>query len=392
MTNPTAARRRALWQLGFRPFFLAAGSFAALAMLAWTGMWLGEWPRPALPPVQWHAHEMIYGYAFAVVAGFLLTAVRNWTGIPTPDGLPLATLVASWLCARVLLLMGPDWLLAAAAFDLVFGAALLLAVARPVVRVRQWRQSGIMAKLLLLVLANALFYAGALGHAAEGMYYALYGGVFVLVALILTMAGRVMPGFIERGVRVPVSIHEPRWVSGATLLLFLGLFVAELFLHDRQAVAVCALGLAIVTAVRLRAWHTPGLWREPLLWGLFLALVAIEAGFVLYALAGWLPIPRTLALHAFAAGGIGLTTLAMMARVALGHTGRDIRQPPRSVGWALGLLLGSVVTRVGMPLLMPASYVVVIAVSQALWIAAFVVFVAAYAPILLAPRVDGTAG
>src|SRR5690606_20065373 len=127
----------------------------------------------------------------------------------------------------------------------------------------------------------------------------------------------------------------------------------ELFMHHREAAAVFALGLAVVTTVRLAAWHTPGLWREPLLWGLFLALVAIAVGFVLYGLAGWLPIPRTLALHAFAAGGIGLATLAMMARVALGHTGRDIRQPPRSVAWALGLLLGSVLARVGLPLLVP---------------------------------------
>jgi len=387
-----AAHIHPVWQLGFRPFFLVAGVFAAIAMVLWSGIWFGGWRLGAVAPVYWHAHEMIYGYALAVVAGFLLTAVRNWTGLPTPSGGMLAALVACWLAARVALLLSPDMLMAAAAFDLLFDCALLVAVARPIVRVRQWRQGGILAKLALITTGNAVFYAGALDGSVTGVFYGLYGGVLLLVALILTMAGRVLPGFIERGVRRSVSIRDPRWASAATLVLFLGFFVAEVALRDTHLVAFFAGGLAGITARRLVAWHTLALWREPLLWGLYLAVVSIECGFLLYAAAPWWPVPRTLALHAFAAGGIGLATLAMMARVALGHTGRDIRKPPLAVGVALGLLATAVLTRVGLPLALPPYYSVALACSQALWIAAFVVFVAAYAPILMRERVEDVPG
>jgi uncharacterized protein involved in response to NO len=387
-----AAHGHPLWGLGFRPFFLAAGSFAAIAMLLWSGIWFGGWRPAAVAPVYWHAHEMIYGYALAVVAGFLLTAVRNWTGLPTPSGSLLVALVACWFVARVALLLGPAALMIAAGFDLLFNAALLVAVARPIVRVRQWRQGGILAKLVLLSAGNAVFYLGAMDRFAEGVFYALHGGVLLLVALILTMAGRVLPGFIERGVRKAVKLRDPRWASAATLVLFLGFFVAELFVRDARLAAFCAAGLAGVTTWRLVAWHTVALWREPLLWGLYLAVFSIAGGFVLYACAPWWPIPRALALHALAAGGIGLATLAMMARVALGHTGRDIRKPPASVGVALGLLAAGVLVRVGLPLVLPLSYGVALACSQALWIAAFTLFVVTYAPILMRARADDVPG
>ena len=381
-----------LWQLGFRPFFLVAGVFAATAMVLWSGIWFGGWQVAAVAPVYWHAHEMIYGYALAVVAGFLLTAVRNWTGLPTPGGPLLIALVTCWLAARVALLLGPSALVFAAGFDLLFDGALLVAIANPIVRARQWRQGGILAKLALLSAGNAMFYLGALDWLAAGVFYGLYGGVLLLVALILTMAGRVLPGFIERGVRSPVSVSDPRWASRATLVLFLGFFVAELFVRDAHLVAFFAAGLAGVTTWRLVAWHTPGLWREPLLWGLYLAVVAIACGLLLFACTPWWPVPRSIALHAFAAGGIGLATLAMMARVALGHTGRDIRKPPRAVGLSLGLLAAAVLTRVGVALALPLFHSVALAGSQVLWLAAFALFVAAYAPILLRPRVDGVSG
>jgi uncharacterized protein involved in response to NO len=381
-----------LFRLGFRPFFLGAGVFAALTMLLWSGIWFGGWTPTAVPVIAWHAHEMIYGYALAVVAGFLLTAARNWTGRTTATGPALAALVGAWALARLLLLAGPDALIAAAALDCTFNLALLVAVARPIVAVRQWRQVGVLAKLLLLGLGNAVFYLDALGIAHVDPRLPLHGGIFLLVALILTIAGRVLPGFIERGVRVSVQVRDPSWASRATLGLFLLFFIAELFVGNPQLVALCAAALALVTARRLVAWHTPALWREPLLWGLYVALLAIEAGFVLYAVAGVVPLPRSLPLHAFAAGGIGLATLAMMARVTLGHTGRNIRRPPPVVAIALALLGAAVVARIGVPLVAPAHYDLGIALAQGLWSAAFGCFVVVYAPMLLAPRPDGADG
>lgn len=383
-------------RLGFRPFFLSAGVFAVIAMTLWIFLWqdgrLGTWAPTAVDPIAWHAHEMVFGYALAVVAGFLLTAVRNWTGRPTPTGGALAALVGSWALARVLLLAGPGALPVAALVDLAFNVGLFIGVARPIVAVRQMRQAGILTKLLLLGLANALFYLAAADWLALSPLLIVHAAVFLLVALILTLAGRVLPGFIERGVRVPVKVRDPVWPRRASLVLFVAFFVSELFLDAPRVSALLAAALAVVIGLRLAAWHTRALWREPLLWGLFAALLAIWAGFVLYAFAGWFTLPRTLALHAFAAGGIGLATLAMMSRVALGHTGRDIRRPPALVAVSLGVLTAGVLARVVLPLVWAGGYTHAVLAAQTLWALAFSLFVAAYAPILLTARPDGGDG
>jgi len=383
-------------RLGFRPFFLSAGVFAVVAMTLWVFLWrdgrLGPWSPTAIDPIAWHAHEMVFGYSLAVVAGFLLTAVRNWTGRPTPSGGALGALVGCWALARVSLLAGPGALPVAALADLAFNLGLLIGVARPIVAVRQKRQAGIVSKIALLGIANGLFYLGAAGWLAVPPLLVAQAAVFLLVALVLTLAGRVLPGFIERGVRVPVRIHDPVWPARASLVLFLAFFVVEVFFDLPRVSGVLAAVLAVITGWRIVAWHTRALWREPLLWGLYCAVLAIWAGFVLYALAGWMVLPRTLALHAFAAGGIGLATLSMMARVSLGHTGRDIRRPPRLVGIALGVLTAGVLARVALPLAWPDGYAHAVLCSQALWAIAFALFVVAYAPILLAPRVDGAEG
>ena len=383
-------------RLGFRPFFLSAGVFAVVAMTLWVFLWrdgrLGPWSPTAIDPIAWHAHEMVFGYSLAVVAGFLLTAVRNWTGRPTPSGGALGALVGCWALARVSLLAGPGALPVAALADLAFNLGLLIGVARPIVAVRQKRQAGIVSKIALLGIANGLFYLGAAGWLAIPPLLVAQAAVFLLVALVLTLAGRVLPGFIERGVRVPVRIHDPVWPARASLVLFLAFFVVEVFFDLPRVSGVLAAVLAVITGWRIVAWHTRALWREPLLWGLYCAVLAIWAGFVLYALAGWMALPRTLALHAFAAGGIGLATLSMMARVSLGHTGRDIRRPPRLVGIALGVLTAGVLARVALPLAWPDGYAHAVLCSQALWAIAFALFVVAYAPILLAPRVAGAEG
>jgi uncharacterized protein involved in response to NO len=392
MHPPADASARVVFRLGFRPFFLAAAVFALVSLVLWGGVFFAGWRIGAVAPAAWHAHEMIYGYAVAVIAGFLLTAVRSWTGLPTPTGRALAGLLAAWLAARVLLASGPAFLAAAALADVLFGFLLLVVVARPIARTRQWRQAGIVAKLVLLAAGNLAFYAGVGGLWPRGVEIGLYGGLYLLVALIMTIGARVLPGFIERGADAPVRIGNPVWVAPASIGLFLGLVIADLFARDARLVALCAAGLAIVHGARLYAWHTPHLWRKPLLWGLYLALVSIEGGFLLLALAAWFVVPKTLALHAFAVGGVGLATLAMMARVALGHTGRDVHHPPAAVGPALALLASSAVVRVALPLLAPGQHGIAIGLAQALWVAAFALFVAVYAPILTRPRIDGAPG
>lgn len=383
----------ALFNLGFRPFFAAAMLHAVLVMLAWLVVYAGLLPTPlaTVTSSQWHAHEMIYGYTLAVIAGFLLTAIRNWTGLATPVGARLALLFAPWCLARLAQLAGMPLALAAFA-DLLFVALLFLACATPIVRARQWRQAAILSKLLLLAAGNALFYAGAAGLVADGVRIGLHGGFYLLIALILTMGRRVIPLFTERGVEPPVALRNFRVLDIASLVLLLGFWIAEVFLRHAVAAAVCAGGVALVNGVRLGLWHTGGIWRRPLLWTLHAAFAAIAAGFAVHALALPVGYPPSLALHVLAIGGVGLVTLSMMARVTLGHTGRSVHAAPRGFALAALLLLACLAVRTLLPLLLPAQYALSVMLAQLLWIAAFATLALGWLPMLGAPRIDGAPG
>jgi uncharacterized protein involved in response to NO len=380
---------------GFRPFFLAAALFALLSMAAWAATYAGilTLPLAGLAPITWHAHEMVYGYAMAVIAGFLLTAARNWTGQPTASGASLGALVALWLLARVLLLAGnAATLVVAAACDLLFQSALLVAVAQPILRVKQWRQLAILSKLLLLGLLNAAFYAGALGWLEPGVRWGLYGAFYLVIALVLTMARRIVPLFTERGVEPPVQLRNSRVLDLGSLVLLLVFWVAEVFASAPVTAAVCAAGVCAVNARRLALWFTPGILQRPLLWSLHLALALIALGFLLRALAALLPLSPFLPLHLMAIGGIGLVTVSMMARVSLGHSGRSVHEPPASVRWILLLMVAATLLRVGVPLLAPAFYRESVLASQLAWIAAFALFIVAWWPVLTRARIDGAPG
>jgi uncharacterized protein involved in response to NO len=380
--------------LGFRPFFAAAAVFAILSILAWMQSYVfgRGWPPGVLTAVVWHAHEMIYGYALAVIAGFLLTAVRNWTGAPTLQGLPLLLLLLLWAAGRVLILAGEGVVLAGAALaDTVFAAWLLIAIARPVIEARQWHQMGILSKVALLPFANLLFYAGALGYFPQGVRAGLYSGLYLIVALILTIARRVLPFFIEQGVGYHVRLTNRRWLDIAGLLAFFIFWIADILQPDGAAAATLAGLLFILHTLKMAGWYTPGIWRRPLLWSLYGGYGFLVIGFALKAAAPPFGISPLLALHAFAYGGIGLFTLGMMARVSIAHTGRDILAPFPLLFWMVAALLVGAIIRVPLPLAEPAHYVFWIGLSQALWIAAFTVFLIACLPMLLKPPRRGDA-
>lgn len=384
----------ALFRLGFRPFFLFAAIFSFASILVWGGVYVYGWHTPPMrvAAMQWHAHEMIFGYAMAVVAGFLLTAVRNWTHIPTLTGAKLALLLLVWLGARVLMLAAPGQALPILVLDVGFDLALAVAIAIPLLRAKQMKQLGIVSKIVLLGLANALFYLGALGLLDHGVRWGLYSGLYLILSLIFVMARRVVPFFIERGVGYPVQLTNRTWVDRSSLVLLLLFWIADVFVESALLAGLLAAGLFVVHVVRLADWHTPGVWRKPLLWVLFLGYGSAIFGFLLKALAPVVPLSPYLAVHAFAVGGIGLMTVGMMARVALGHTGRSIQEPPKVLAPIFGLLVLALVARVVLPLLAPGHYVLWIGLSQLLWLAAFGWFALTYAPILIRPRVDGQPG
>ncbi len=385
----------AILNLGFRPFFAAAALFSVFTVLAWAGMYLAGWDLQslALPPSTWHAHEMIFGYAQAVIAGFLLTAVGNWTGKQMLHGYPLLALLLLWLAARVLFLAGENVsVVLLAGVDCAFTIFLIIALLRPILEAGQMKQLGIISKLVLMLASNLLFYAGMLGLLDDGMRIGLYSGIYLVVALVFVLARRVFPFFIERGVGYAVELRNRTWLDMSSLVLFLAFWVADVLRPDSLPVALLALALLALHALRLAGWHTAGIWQKPLLWVLYLGYLWLVIAFALKAAVYFFGISPFLALHAFSYGAIGMITLGMMSRVTLGHTGRDMTDPPSTLLPAFALLFAGSLARVLLPLLAPAYYKAWIGLSQGLWLVAFSLFLFTYLPMLVQARVDGRPG
>ncbi len=386
----------ALTHLGFRPFFLSAGAFAVIGILLWTAIYSFNWQglNAAYPPITWHAHEMIFGYTLAVVAGFLLTAIKNWIGQQTLHQAPLLLLTAIWLAARLLPFMQGLSLQAVASVDLLFMLALLAEVAIPVLRARQWQQAGIIAKVALMTLANAVFYLGLLGYWPAGIQLGLYAGLYLMIALIFTMGRRVIPFFIERGVGVSFKANNTRWVDRSSLVLFLLFAITDLIAmtQGNQALAGMAAALALVQIPlhgwRLYGWYHAAIWQKPLLWVLYVAYAWLVLGFGLKFLSWSTGLSPWLAVHAFAYGGIGMMTLGMMARVILGHTGRNVFEPPALVGKIFTILFAGACVRILAVWALPQWHWWWIVIAQCLWMLAFGLFIWLYAPMLIKPRVD----
>ncbi len=383
-----------LFSLGFRVFFIAAGIFSVVSIGLWSAIYLFKMPLPleSISNSQWHAHEMIYGYAIAVISGFLLAAVKNWTGVQTLYGKPLMLLFSLWFVARILFLFGTTYLVAAAIIDSLFLFSLALAIGYPIIKVKQWSQMAILSKIVLLLIFNVVFYLGAVGILDDGVYWGIYGGIYLAVGLVLTMGRRVVPFFIERGVGYKVELFNSKIIDISSLVIFILFFIADLFIHNQLLTSWLALGVFIVNAIRLVGWHTKGIWKNSMLWSLYIALWFICLGFLLLAAIPLTGVSKYLAIHAFTVGGIGVVTMGMMSRVALGHTGRDVTKPPTIMRYALALLVLTAVFRVIIPLFNTSNYSVWIGISQLLWVSAFLMFVITYFPILTKPRIDNQPG
>ena len=393
------ANNCALFNLGFRPFFLGAGVFGVVSIALWMAVYLsnGLITINHISASQWHAHEMLYGYGLAVVAGFLLTAVKNWTGVPTIFGKPLMLLFALWAVARILFLFGTAFLPWAAAADMLFGLMLLVSISIPIFKAKLWMQLAVVSKVLLLCIGNLVFYLGYFDVIANGMLYAITGAILLFISLILMIGRRIIPFFIERGVAIPegkdrVQLTQYRWLDISILFVFLALFLNAIFVQVPHLTPLLAFALFALNGFRLYNWHTAGIWRVPLLWSLYLSAWFINVGFIFYALQPNSGSMSILTLHLFTIGGIGLVTIGMMSRVALGHTGRDIRKPSPWVWVAFASIVASVVFRVFVPMITTQLYTTWVLVAGICWIFSFAIFAIIYIPILLKPRADGAFG
>jgi uncharacterized protein involved in response to NO len=384
----------ALFNLGFRPFFLGAGVFAIASIVFWVLVYF-SFLRINLSQIstsQWHAHEMLYGYTLAVVAGFLLTAVKNWTGLPTLSGKPLMALFMLWCLARVLFLFGTTFLPWVAAADLLFGLGLIMAITGPIIQAKQWQQLAVVSKITLLWIGNVVFYLGCFGVITSGMQYAINGAVLLFIGIILMIGRRVIPFFIERGTSTKIQLKQYKWLDISIMLVFIGLFLNAIFFNIAYLTTLLAWTLFALNGYRLFNWHTAGIWQVPLLWSLYLSAWLTNIGFFLYGLPSQSGLFSILTLHVFTIGGIGLITLSMMSRVALGHTGRDIRTPSKWIKVAFLGLVASVLFRSVLPMLTMQYYPYWVLAAAVLWMISFSLLVVIYAPILLKPRADGAFG
>ncbi|MBE9564698.1 MAG: NnrS family protein, partial [Proteobacteria bacterium] len=382
-------------RLGFRPFFLAAGIFSIIAMAIWTASstYSFNFEFSGIAPHLWHAHEMMFGYVMAVVAGFLLTAIKNWTGEEVLRGTALAYLFALWLVARLLPLSGFDIpIIFIAAVDVSFLLLLAIACLVPVLKVKQYKQVGIISKLFLLMLCNVSFYLGVMGILEEGVQWGLYSAMYMIIALVLVMMRRVMPMFIKNGVDGDVKLKNYAWIDLSSLVLLVALWISDVFTDYNQVTAILATSLAVLHAIRLSGWYTNKVWSKPLVWILVIAYVFIILGFALTASVVFFGVSPFIATHAFTVGGIGLVTIGMMSRVSLGHTGRSVFEPPAVVFWSLLAMVLAVIVRVVFPLFNMDLYIYWIGISQVLWIIAFAIFIYVYAPMFLTARIDGRDG
>ncbi|MBX3705951.1 MAG: NnrS family protein [Pseudomonadales bacterium] len=387
-----------LLALGFRPFYLAAPLFAAGALSAWLLVYHGVWqPHMPLPPVAWHAHEMLFGFAAAVIAGFLLTAARNWTGRETASGALLLALVLLWLTARVLNLVGPGPL--GALVDAAFLPVCALVLAIPLWRARNRRNYFVVPLLIALGLVNLLhhgaYLAGWSGSGGNALPTVAVNVAAGLIALLMTViGGRVIPAFSANaipGLRPRVRPWVEYSVVGLMLLLpVLDLAGGWLFLPGGTLVALLVLA-ASLQLVRLAGWQP---WRtrgNALLAMLPLAYAWIPLYLLLRAAALENPAMASVALHALVVGAMASLMLAMMTRSALGHTGRALRAGSVELA-CFAAIQAAALVRVGGPLLVPGAHALWITLSGVLAVVAFAIFAAGYWPILTRPRIDGRPG
>ena len=377
-------------RLGFRPFFFATGVIAVLSML----MWMVFYPSLILinnaNAIDWHAHEMIFAYASAVTVGFLLTASKNWTGIQTLYNKPLLALLMLWAFGRFLPFVANEHLVYQAIIDSIFLVFSSIAIACPIIKAKKYNNLDIVAKVILLAIAHILFYLGLLGAVDQGVYIGIYLGFYLLISLVLMMSRRLLPFFIERGLGLDKPLRNSKLLDLSSLFLFLVFMIIEIFFASPINVFISAV-LFVIHSIRLWNWYHPKIWKKPLLWSIYLAYGLITLGFAIYAVGFFISIGPNLDIHAFAFG-LALMVLSMMARVSLGHTGRDVFNPPKHLNSMFVLLVLSFIFRVWMVMFDIEHYVEWIFASQLLWICAFVLFLIIYTPMFFKARVDGAPG
>ncbi|MCF7520469.1 NnrS family protein [Neisseria sp. ZJ106] len=380
--------RHPVWAMAFRPFYLLAALYGALSVLLWG---FGYQGTPELPGFYWHAHEMIWGYAGLVVIAFLLTAVATWTGQPPTRGAMLAGLAACWLLARLSIFI-PGW---GAAASGIFGTLFFwygaFCMALPVFRTRNKRNYVAVFAIFVLGGTHAVFHRHLNPFDPAALLTGLQSGLIMVSGFIGFIGTRIISFFTSKRLNVP-QIPSPQWVAHAALWLpmITAMLMAHQILLPLAALAAAAAG--VISLVQVYRWWYRDVLKEPMLWVLFAGYAFTGLGLLAVGIAYFKPAWLNLGVHLIGVGGIGVLTLGMMARTALGHTGNVIYPPPKSVPVAFGLMIAATLVRILATFVSGTAYTHSIRCSAALFAAALLLYAWKYAPWLLRPRKDGRPG
>ncbi|WP_422027043.1 NnrS family protein [Roseovarius sp.] len=388
MTTRNTYRGPALFSYGFRPFFFCAGIFAFAAIPAWWLVWRGEVGIGGhFAPTDWHVHEMIFGYGSAVVAGFLFTAVPNWTGRMPTRGWPLAALLALWLAGRAAVAgLVPAGPVGVVLTDQAFLLAVAAMVAREIVAGRNWKNLKVLVPVSLLWGANILFHVEALTQGVSETGRRL--GIALLIFLIILIGGRIVPSFTrnwlaQRGAaRLPVAFNR---FDGICILAGVGALACWVIAPFHVATVPLGGLAAVLHVIRLGRWRGQDSWRSPLLLMLHVAYLMVPLGFAAIGVGAAGLVGPAVGAHVLGIGAIGGMTLAVMMRATMGHTGRAL-VAGAGLSWAFALICGAAVVRA------VAGHVAVggvdgIDLSAALWTLAFGIYLWRVAPWLVGPKV-----
>lgn len=383
-----ATRSGGFWRDAFRPFYLGGSIFAAVSIFLWLSTWFHGYVPPAAPiaPLFWHVHEMVFGFAAAIIVGFLFTAARNWTGLPLPAGAPLAIVFGLWVAARVG--MYAAYGVVAAVLDsslLIIVAAVL---ARAFIRSRSYTNMPMALVLILLAATNITFHAAMLTSLEVAPMTALHAGVFLVVMMELIIGSRIVPGFTISALP-RAGVRRSNSLNYATQALAAVAFITHIVGAPGFVTGPAAIVAGVLGLVQLAGWKSWATRARPILWILHVSYAWIPVGLILLGLAsfemsgGW-GVTASAAIHALAAGAIGGLILGMMTRTTMGHSGRIV-VAGRCEKAIYGLVIAAAVCRVGAALV-PELYKWGMTAAGVAWMAAFATFAIAYGPMLMGKR------
>jgi uncharacterized protein involved in response to NO len=384
-------------RLGFRPFFLMGAGFSVIALIVWALLLRGNLNiTPFGGNYWWHVHEMIFGFGCAIIAGFLLTAVQNWTGARGVAGSKLLGLLLLWLMARIFILF-PQLFgnQLTSLVDLLFLPSVAYVLGKPIIAVKQYRNLFFIPLLLLFTVVNIQMHYAVYVPTSIAVQNTGYSAVLLITLLMSVMAGRVTPMFTANGTGTPkiVPIKTLEWLTNGSLAVALfSLLLQPVFGLNHAWFAVCLFLAGLCQAIRWLRWQPWITFAVPLLWSIHIAILFIWLGLLTLSL-GYLfaQVPLNHAWHLLTIGGMAGLILAMISRVSLGHTGRPLC-PPKVMSLAFLLISISALVRVFGPWLMPERAMLFIDMSIGCWLFAFGIFVLKYAPMLLTTRADNRPG